>query len=200
MNFATMLRRPPALVAVGVLVVLVAVLAVWFKPWGLILNDTVNEAAPGALAVAAPGPTAPTSTAPAPAAPAAGPAPAAPAAGPAAGSELAAAAPSGLDRRGSFVPGEHDISGSAHFIPTAKGVVLRLEDLRTTNGPDVRVYLSTRANGAVGAGDLQVAPIKGNQGNQNYLLPTGTDVSRYRSVVIWCERFSVGFGHAELEA
>lgn len=190
MKLATTLRRPPALVAVGVLLVLVAVLAVWFKPWGLILNDTVNEAAPGALAAAA---SVPTSTATAPTAPAAA------TAGPAAGPAVAAPAPVGLNRRGSFVPGEHEISGSAHFIPTAKGVVLRLEDLRTTNGPDVRVYLSTRANGAVGAGDLQVAPIKGNQGNQNYLLPAGTDVSKYRSVVIWCERFSVGFGHAELK-
>lgn len=173
------LRRPPALVALVVFVVIVAVLAVWFKPWGLIINETVNEAAPNSVAAV------PSSLAPVPGTPVA---------------TSAAPEPSGLDRGGSFVPGEHDISGTARFISTTMGVVLRLEELRTTNGPDVRVYLSTRANGQVGAGDLQVALIKGNQGNQNYLLPVGTDVSKYHSVVIWCERFSVGFGHAVLNA
>jgi len=167
------------LVALVVFVVIVAVLAVWFKPWGLIINETVNEAAPNSVAAV------PSSLAPVPGTPVA---------------TSAAPEPSGLDRGGSFVPGEHDISGTARFISTTMGVVLRLEELRTTNGPDVRVYLSTRANGQVGAGDLQVALIKGNQGNQNYLLPVGTDVSKYHSVVIWCERFSVGFGHAVLNA
>jgi len=159
--------------------VIVAALAVWFKPWGLLINETVSEAAPAAAAGV------PLASAPAPATP---------------GATSAAPAPSGVDRAGSFVPGEHDISGTAHFISTTQGVVLRLEEFRTTNGPDVRVYLSTRANGQVDAGDLQVAPIKGNQGNQNYLLPAGTDVSKYQSVVIWCERFRVGFGHAVLKA
>jgi Electron transfer DM13 len=178
MKLAITLRRPPALVAF-VLVVIVVALAVWFKPWGLIINETVIEAAPKSVAAV------PSPLVPAPATPAA---------------TSAAPAPSGLDRAGKFVPGEHDISGTAHFISTTQGVVLRLEDLRTSNGPDVRVYLSTRANGQVGNGDLQVAPIKGNQGNQNYLLPVGADVSKYSSVVIWCERFSVGFGHAVLKA
>lgn len=177
MQLATTLRRPPVLVAIVVLAGIVVALAVWFKPWGLILNQTVNEAAPKSVAAVR------SSPAPAPS-----------------GATAAAPAPSGLDRTGSFVPGEHDISGTAHFIPTTSGVVLRLEELRTSDGPDVRVYLSTRANGQVGAGDLQVAPIKGNQGDQNYLLPVATDVSNYQSVVIWCERFSVGFGHAVLKA
>jgi Electron transfer DM13 len=170
--------RPRSLVALVIAVVIVAAAAVWFKPWGLLINETVSEAAPAAAGVPLPGASAPATP----------------------GATSAAPAPSGLDRAGSFVPGEHDISGTAHFISTAKGVVLRLERLRTTNGPDVRVYLSTLTNGQVDGRDLQVAPIKGNQGDQNYLLPAGTDVSKYQSVVIWCERFSVGFGHAVLKA
>ena len=107
---------------------------------------------------------------------------------------------SSLNRTGSFAPGEHDITGTVRFIQTAQGVVLRLENLSTANGPDVRVYLSTRRSGQVGTGDLQVAPIKANLGSQNYLLPSSADVSNYESVVIWCERFSVSFGHAVLRA
>jgi len=171
MNVPTALRRPPVLSALTVFVVLLVAVAVWFKPWGLILNETVSEAAPVPIAVTSPSNGAPTPTA------------------------LA-----GLDRTGTFEPGEHEISGTVRFIHTGKGVVLRLENLATTNGPDVRVYLSRGANGEVGPGDFEVAPIKGNLGSQNYLLAVGTAVSTYDSVVIWCKRFSVGFGHAVLTA
>ena len=40
---------------------------------------------------------------------------------------------------------------------------------------------------------LDLGSIKGNHGEQNYAVPAGTDIGRYRSVVIWCKRFSVGF-------
>jgi len=195
MNVTTaFLRRPPVLTALAVLIVLLAAAAFWYKPWGLIVNDTVNEAAPISVAVTSPPEVGAASAAPATAAPATRattvPAAAVP----------APAALSGLNRTGNFVPGEHDIRGTARFIQTGQGVILRLENLRTTNGPDVRVYLSTRTHGLVGAGDFLVAPIKANIGSQNYLLPAGTDVSKYASVVIWCERFSVGFGHAVLRA
>ena len=40
--------------------------------------------------------------------------------------------------------------------------------------------------------------MKGNIGAQNYEVPAGTDLGRYRTVVIWCVRFSVAFGAAEL--
>ncbi|MEO6144706.1 MAG: DM13 domain-containing protein [Dermatophilaceae bacterium] len=175
MNVTTALRRPRVLIVLTALFVLLAAAALWFKPWGLILNDTVIESAPVAVAVR----TAPEVASEPDASP--------------------RATLQGLNRSGSFVPGEHDISGTARFIQTSQGVVLRLENLRTSNGPDVRVYLSTRTNGGVGPGDLQVGPIKANLGSHNYQVPAGSDVSKYDSVVIWCERFSVGFGHAVLE-
>jgi hypothetical protein len=40
--------------------------------------------------------------------------------------------------------------------------------------------------------------IKGNRGNQNYELPDGLDLDRFRSVSLWCDRFDVSFGAAEL--
>ena len=85
------------------------------------------------------------------------------------------------------------------------GVVLRLEDLRTSEGPDVRVYLSTRPAAesrldSLGEGALELDGLKGNIGNQNYTVPAGTDLSEYRSAVIWCKRFAVGFGAADLAA
>ncbi|CAM5231735.1 hypothetical protein GCM10010329_63200 [Streptomyces spiroverticillatus] len=105
--------------------------------------------------------------------------------------------------KGRFVSHEHETSGIARAVRLADGSqVLRFEDLKTSEGPDVRVYLSVREPGAVEAGladgDVQLGKLKGNLGNQNYPVPPGTDLSRFRSAVIWCERFSVSFGAADL--
>ncbi|MFD3419630.1 DM13 domain-containing protein [Streptomyces decoyicus] len=104
---------------------------------------------------------------------------------------------------GRFVTHEHDTSGTARTVRLPDGgQVLRLEDLKTSEGPDVRVYLSSRAADAakagLGDGAVALGKLKGNLGNQNYTVPAGTDLSKFRSVVIWCERFSVSFGAAGL--
>ncbi len=82
--------------------------------------------------------------------------------------------------------------------------VLRFEDFRTTNGPDLVVYLARHpspasASDVTDGGFLSLGDLKGNVGNQNYAIPAGTDVSEYNSVVIWCELFGVLFSPAALE-
>ena len=72
---------------------------------------------------------------------------------------------------------------------------LRLEDFKATNGPDLYVYLSTDKS----AFDfVNLGRLKGNIGDQNYEIPEGTDLSKYTTVLIWCQAFSVLFGSAEL--
>lgn len=107
---------------------------------------------------------------------------------------------SGIDYElsGSFVgvgDGIHDASGQAKVIPLEEGRILRLEEFRATNGPDLYVYLSTdkQASEYVSLGKL-----KGNIGNQNYDIPEGTDLDKYGTVLIWCQQFSVLFGSAGL--
>jgi len=46
---------------------------------------------------------------------------------------------------------------------------------------------------------LHLGELKGNIGDQNYTIGADVDLSRYRSVVIWCERFSVAFGAAAID-
>ncbi len=79
---------------------------------------------------------------------------------------------------------------------------LRLDDLRTSNGPDLFVYLSvTPADGQRDIFDdnfVSLGRLKGNQGNQNYEIAAGVDLRRYQSVVIWCRRFTYAFGAAPL--
>ncbi len=70
---------------------------------------------------------------------------------------------------------------------------LRLEGFSTPNGPDLKVYLRAENGDFVSLGDLQ-----GNIGDQNYEIPPDVDLTVFNAVDIWCERFSVGFGLANL--
>jgi hypothetical protein len=45
---------------------------------------------------------------------------------------------------------------------------------------------------------LSLGALKGNVGDQAYSVPEGTDVTAYKSVVIWCEQFGVLFSPAAL--
>ncbi len=45
---------------------------------------------------------------------------------------------------------------------------------------------------------MDLGVLAGNLGNQNYEIPSDVDVSRYSSVVIWCDRFDVPFGASPL--
>jgi len=105
---------------------------------------------------------------------------------------------------GTFVSLDHGTRGRVRILERADGTrVLRLEDLETSNGPDLYVYLSPNpADGGEGAFDddpLDLGRLEGNVGDQNHTLPAGVDLSRYRSVVIWCDRFDSAFGAAAIE-
>ncbi|MGH1488952.1 MAG: DM13 domain-containing protein [Acidimicrobiales bacterium] len=70
---------------------------------------------------------------------------------------------------------------------------LRFENFNSSNGPDLKVYLRAESGEFVSLGDL-----KGNIGDQNYEIPTDVELDEFSTVEIWCERFGVGFGQAEL--
>lgn len=70
---------------------------------------------------------------------------------------------------------------------------LRFENFSTNNGPDLKVVLRAE-NGDL----INLGPLQGNIGDQNYELPPGIDLNVYNSVEIYCERFSVLFGSASL--
>lgn len=108
---------------------------------------------------------------------------------------------------GTFISHEHPTAGKARIITLEDGSrVLRLVGLDTDNGPDLKVWLAAapviegRDGWFVFDDDeyLSLGPLKGNKGNQNYPIPDDADISDLTSVTIWCERFSVSFGAAEL--
>lgn len=81
--------------------------------------------------------------------------------------------------------------------------ILRLEDFRVTNGPDLRVLLANAADPGgrsdlADAGYTELGELKGNVGSQNYDIPADVDLSRTQSVVIYCNPFRVVFSVATL--
>jgi Electron transfer DM13 len=102
-------------------------------------------------------------------------------------------------RTGSFVgvgDGIHNAEGLAKIIPLQDGTnILRLENLQVTNGPDLYVYIATDKS----ASDfISLGELKANNGNQNYDIPSETDLTKYDTALIWCRPFSVLFGSADL--
>jgi hypothetical protein len=122
------------------------------------------------------------------------------------------AAPASTERgplsitKGQFRSLAHETKGLASIYQLADGKrTLRLTEFETSNGPDVHVYL-TAAEVAKGsdaikeAGFVDLGSMKGNKGDQNYEIPAGIDLHKYKNVTIWCARFGVNFGEAALAA
>ncbi len=166
---------------VGIVVAAVGAAAAlyWFQPWRLFTNTTVNETLPSVATEQTRSPT-------------------------------AAREPvreNVVLSTGTIISHEHESSGTAKLIRLATGgVQLTFENLVTSDGPDLHVWLTDRPVIEGNAGwfvfddgrYVELGPLKGNRGNQVYDVPTGTDLSGLVSVSIWCKRFAVSFGAAAL--
>jgi hypothetical protein len=106
---------------------------------------------------------------------------------------------------GNFYSILHPTGGTATIYRLADGSrFLRLTNFKTSNGPDVHVYIvaadDARDNATVeNAGFIDLGAMKGNIGDQNYKLGPEVDLAKYRAVSIWCKRFSVNFGAAPMK-
>jgi Electron transfer DM13 len=170
-------RAAAAAIAIGGALV-VAGGVYWFAPQRLFLDRTVSEALPS---------------------------PSAPPGDDSGGGRSSPTAPAVTDLgSGSFRSLEHTTTGTAKVVELADGSrFVRLEGLETSDGPDLRVYLTDQPvsddwriwdDGAF----VDLGALKGNVGDSNYRIPDDVDLSGFRTVVIWCRRFTVGFGVAPI--
>lgn len=214
-----MTARRSLLIVAGVSVGVGVSVGLWlFQPWKLWVDDKVEEAAPaGAREIAvgdapttvsattvtptaAPAATeAPTTVAPTTVVPATVPATVTPTTVASTTVASTTAAPVGS----SFVGIDHGTSGTLVLLQDDAGRrFVRFENLDTSNGPDLFVYLSTNpVDGPEGAFDddyVNLGRLQGNVGSQNYEIPADVDLSAFASVVIWCDRFNSAFGAAPL--
>lgn len=108
---------------------------------------------------------------------------------------------------GKFHGKVHATSGRATVYQEADGkLVLRLTNFKTSNGPDVHVILVATKDAMDDANFLkdntdkvELGKLKGNEGDQNYEIPAATDLKKFTTVSIYCERFNANFGAAPLE-
>ena len=169
-------RRTWLLIAAVVLVAVAAFVIVYFQPQKLLYDERVDEALPTA---------------------------AAPSSAPGGGTATAPATEAVELASGTFISREHETTGTARVLRLPDGqVILRFEDFETSNGPVLVVWLSQNpADGddaAFAQHYFQLGPLKGNIGDQNYVVPPEVDATGWASVVVWCDRFNVSFGAANL--
>lgn len=172
-------------IVTGVAVIALAAAAVVFKPWLLFVDVAVDDALPTVSSpTATPDPGATATPDPEPAGPV----------------QLSS---------GQLISHEHETSGTVRIIENPDGTrVLTLENLSTSSGPDVHVWLAAApvvpgTDGWFLADDgawVDLGLIKGNLGNQVYDIPADVDLSAYPSVYLWCAQFAVSFGAAALTA
>lgn len=101
-----------------------------------------------------------------------------------------------ITAQGQMQKANYDVEGRAVVIDTGEASILRFEDFKTTNGPDLKIYLSKDLE----ATDyIDLGSLKATEGNINYDIPVGTDVSQYKYALVWCRAFKTLFSYAELQ-
>jgi hypothetical protein len=104
--------------------------------------------------------------------------------------------PDGASFSGDFVNAVHPTSGVASIDMDA--TILTLTNFKKDSGPDLNIYLASDINN-ITADFIDLGDIKGVDGTYTYDLPSGTDYTVMKYVVVWCVAFDVNFGYAELE-
>jgi len=163
-----------AIAAVGIAAIAFGIY--WFAPQRLVLDRSVNEPAPDAVVSPTFSP----------------------------GESPGGAVEPSKGSTTTFRSLEHETTGRASIVVLADGArYVRFEDLVTSDGPDLRVYLTDQPvsddwhvwdDGRY----VDLGALKGNLGNANYRIPDDIDLDAFRTVVIWCRRFTVGFAVAPL--
>lgn len=99
----------------------------------------------------------------------------------------------------------HKGSGNATIYRGPDGsLLLRLEEFEVTNGPDLHVILTghpdpKNQSEVKSRGYIDLGKLKGNKGNQNYMIAADADVDSLSAVVIYCQPFHVVFSVATLQ-
>ncbi|MEO6735212.1 MAG: DM13 domain-containing protein [Ginsengibacter sp.] len=97
---------------------------------------------------------------------------------------------------GNFISqGGENVSGQAQIYFDNSDYVLKLADFSSSNGPDLKVYLSKAASPLdyISLGDL-----KSTNGNQVYKITGTPDFTLYHYVLIHCEKYNHRYGSADL--
>ena len=102
----------------------------------------------------------------------------------------------GVIKEAEFVSDAHPTSGLAQVVMAEDSRTLVFSDFRSDSGPDLDVYLATDTDATE---FINLGGLKGTSGQFSYEVPLDIDLEKYDKVLIWCVRFSINFGFADLE-
>lgn len=91
----------------------------------------------------------------------------------------------------------HPASGAVRIVKADGKTYARYENYKTINGPDIYVYLAKDIDAKE---FIDLGKVKATEGNINYEIPLGVDVSEYPYVLTWCKQFGVLFNYADVSS
>ena len=97
--------------------------------------------------------------------------------------------------------GGYTVSGGGSIVRGSNNKLFAVlgSDFSSSTGPGLYVYLS-QAMSITSNNFLNLGGLRQNSGEQFYVVPSGTDVSSYTHIVIYCQPASVTFGTAALSS
>lgn len=101
-----------------------------------------------------------------------------------------------LKYQGNFQKGPYGtVSGSVMIYQINGKLQLKLSNFSSTNGPDLKVYLSKEIQPV---SFIRLGDLKSIMGNQVYDISGSPDFMQYKYALIHCEQYNHLFGSAEL--
>lgn len=98
---------------------------------------------------------------------------------------------------GTFNNGPYgNVSGEARVLLSGTRYELKLMNFSSSNGPDLRVYLSKEM---FPVNFIDLGTLKATGGNQVYEIPGMPDLVQYKYALVHCRRFNHLFGWALLQ-
>ncbi len=98
---------------------------------------------------------------------------------------------------GNFMNGPYgSVSGMATVYKQDGNLVLALENMNISNGPQLHVYLSKEVQPV---NFIDLGPLQSTLGNQLYNITGSPDFSQYKYALIHCKKYNHLFGSAKLQ-
>jgi hypothetical protein len=99
--------------------------------------------------------------------------------------------------KGTFINGPYgSVSGMATVYTKDGSLVLALENMMISNGPQLHVYLSKEVQPV---NFIDLGALQSTKGNQLYTIPGDPDFSQYKYALIHCKKYNHLFGSANLQ-
>lgn len=87
------------------------------------------------------------------------------------------------------------VTGTAKIYKTGNTYELALENFSSSNGPDLKVYLSKEKQPV---NFINLGSLKSTAGNQLYAIPASVNVKDFEYALIHCQQYNHLFGFAQL--